>query len=107
MYNPGGGHSHGLPAATKLKKSMIRIMRFKTQTASETITTNNGQTLKTTLVFEEIGGRYADSYCAVMFGETPSLRPGQLVAMDLRFMAHLHDGRYYQDCWINDIAPLD
>lgn len=81
-------------------------MRFKAQTAPESINTNNGPMQKTTIVLAEVGGKYADSYAAVYFGNPPSLQAGQLVAVDLRFVASEHNGRYFQDCVINEIVQL-
>ena len=88
-----------------------KILRVVQQTAPISVPSNkseDGQVWKCTIVLQELGGRYADTYVATMLASTPQsqLNPGDFVAANLRCSAHEHEGRYYQDVIASEIVKL-
>lgn len=87
---------------------------FKVVSQSETITipsqkTDSGQSYKSTVVLQELGGKFADTYAATMLGNTAKIRfsEGDVVAAALRFAVHEHNGQVYQDVVVDDIVKLN
>ena len=83
------------------------IYKIISQTEPVTITKQDGtQTQKSTVVLQELGGQYANSYAAVLLGNQVKFYPNELVAASLRFNARDYNGRSYQDVTINEIYKL-
>jgi hypothetical protein len=87
---------------------------FKVVSQSETITipsqkTESGQSFKSTIVLQEIGGKFADAYAATMLGNTAKIRfnTGDIVVAALRFAVHEHNDQVYQDVVVDDIVKLN
>ncbi len=88
-----------------------KILRVVQQTAPISVPSSkseDGQVWKCTIVLQELGGRYADTYVATMLAGSPQgqLNAGDFVAVNLRCSAHEHEGRYYQDVLATDIVKL-
>ena len=81
---------------------------FKVVSQSEpvSINTQNGQMQKSTIVLQEIGGKYEDSYVASLLGNQVKFYPGDYVWAALRFSAREYNGSSYQDITIQDIVPF-
>lgn len=81
---------------------------FKVVSQSEpvSINTQNGQMQKSTIVLQEIGGKYEDSYVASLLGNQIKFYPGDYVWAALRFSAREYNGSSYQDITIQDIVPF-
>ena len=67
-----------------------------------------GQLLKCSIVLQELGGKYENTYAAVMLGNDATSRfyPRDLVAVRLRFQAHENDGKVYQDVLVQEIIKV-
>lgn len=91
---------------------MKQILKVVTQ--SETIAVpsqkaEGGQVMKSTIVLQEIGGRYEDTFVATMLGNLAQCRfyAGELVAAALRFTTREYNGQVYQDIVVADIVKLN
>ena len=72
-----------------------------------------GQTMKSNIVLQKFGGRYADQFVAVMLGNmaTAQFHPGDIVAASLRFSVHEHPAgnnqvQIFQDILVTEIHRL-
>lgn len=67
-----------------------------------------GQTSKCTVVLQELGGKYEDSYAVTLFGNMAQCRfsPGEVVYAVLRFQAHEYNGQWYQDAVAKEIMAF-
>lgn len=90
---------------------MKQILKVVTQ--SETIAVpsqkaEGGQVMKSTIVLQELGGRYEDTFVATMLGNLAQCRfyAGELVAAALRFTTREYNGQVYQDIVVNDIVKI-
>ena len=71
-----------------------------------TINTQNGTTQKTTIVLQEFGGKYENSYVASLRGNQAKFYAGDIVWASLRFSAREYNGSSYQDITIQDIVSF-
>ena len=71
-----------------------------------TINTQNGTTQKTTIVLQEFGGKYENSYVASLLGNQAKFYAGDIVWASLRFSAREYNGSSYQDITIQDIVSF-
>jgi len=85
---------------------MKTLFKVISQSEAVTINTQNGTMQKSTIVLQEIGGKYEDSYVASMLGSQLKLFPGDFVWASLRFSAREYNGSQYMDCTIQDIVSF-
>ena len=84
-------------------KSLFKVV---SQTEPTTINTKNGQTQKSTVVLQETGDTFADSYVASLIGNQVRFHTGDLVWAALRFSHRENNGALYQDIVIKDIVSF-
>ena len=84
-------------------KSLFKVV---SQTDPVTINTQNGTTQKTTIVLQEFGGKYENSYVASLLGNQAKFYAGDIVWSSLRFSAREYNGSSYQDITIQDIVSF-
>ena len=84
-------------------KSLFKVV---SQTDPVTINTQNGTTQKTTIVLQEFGGKYDNSYVASLLGNQVKFYAGDIVWASLRFSAREYNGSSYQDITIQDIVSF-
>ena len=84
-------------------KSFFKVV---SQTDPVTINTQNGTTQKTTIVLQEFGGKYENSYVASLLGNQAKFYAGDIVWASLRFSAREYNGSSYQDITIQDIVSF-
>lgn len=84
-------------------KSLFKVV---SQTDPVTINTQNGATQKTTIVLQEFGGKYENSYVASLLGNQAKFYAGDIVWASLRFSAREYNGSSYQDITIQDIVSF-
>ena len=84
-------------------KSLFNVV---SQTDPVTINTQNGTTQKTTIVLQEFGGKYENSYVASLLGNQVKFYAGDIVWASLRFSAREYNGSSYQDITIQDIVSF-
>ena len=84
-------------------KSLFKVV---SQTEPTTINTKNGQTQKSTVVLQETGDQFADSYVASLIGNQVRFHTGDLVWAALRLTHRENNGALYQDITIKDIVSF-
>ena len=84
-------------------KSLFKVI---SQTEPTTINTKNGQTQKSTVVLQETGDQFADSYVASLIGNQVRFHTGDLVWAALRLTHRENNGVLYQDIVIEDIVSF-
>lgn len=84
-------------------KSLFKVV---SQTEPSTINTKNGQTQKSTVVLQETGDQFADSYVASLIGNQVRFHTGDLVWAALRLTHRENNGAFYQDIVIKDIVSF-
>ena len=88
---------------------MKKIMKVVAQTATQQVTRQDGTlTQKCTIVLQEVGGKYEDSYAATLLGNMASCKfyQGDIVFASLRFQHREYNGQYYMDCTVQDIIKF-
>lgn len=88
---------------------MKKIMKVVAQTATQQVTRQDGTlTQKCTIVLQEVGGKYEDSYTATLLGNMASCKfyQGDIVFASLRFQHREYNGQYYMDCTVQDIIKF-
>ena len=81
-------------------------MKVLHQTPVINITKADGGTMpECTLVLQELGGQYEDSYTATLLGPIAlrTFEKETIVAVSLRFQAHEYNGQYYQDIILQEL----
>lgn len=84
-------------------KSLFKVV---SQTEPTTINTKNGQTQKSTVVLQETGDTFADSYVASLIGNQVRFHTGDIVWAALRLTHRENNGALYQDITIKDIVSF-
>lgn len=88
---------------------MKKILRVVSQTQAVSVQRQDGtQTQKCTLVLQELGGKYENSFAATMLGNMASLKfyQNDIVACSLRFSTREYNQQVYMDCTVQDIVKL-
>lgn len=84
-----------------------QFFKVLSQTEAVTITRQDGtMTQKSTVVLQEFGGKYENTYAAVLLGNQVTFAPGDIVIASLRFTTHDYNGQQYQDCTIQEVRRL-
>lgn len=70
--------------------------------------TENGKLNKCSLVLQEMGGKFANSYVVTLFGNdaTSLFHPGELVLVKLKFQVREYNGQLFQDINVQEIIKL-
>lgn len=84
-------------------KSLFKVV---SQTEPVTINTQNGTTQKSTVVLQEFGGKYEDSYVASLLGNQVKFYAGDIIWASLRFSAREYNGSSYQDITMHDFVSF-
>ena len=86
---------------------------FKVYAQSETFfvpsqKAEGGQLPKCSIVLQEIGGKFENSYVATILGEQAKIRfcKDDLVIAALRFSTREYNGQVYQDIVVNEIIKV-
>ena len=83
------------------------IYKVIAQTEPVAITKQDGTTTqKSTIVLQQLGGKYEDSFAATLLGNQAKFYPNDLVVANLRCSSREYNSQYYQDCIINEIRKL-
>ena len=85
---------------------MKTLFKVISQSEPVSINTQNGATQKSTIVLQEVGGKYENSFVASLIGSQVKVCPGDIVWAALRFSAREYNGSTYQDITIQEIVPL-
>lgn len=93
----------------KKKGHMKQVFRVVRQTQAVSVQRQDGtQTQKCTLVLQELGGKYENSFAATMLGNMASLKflQNDVVYACLRFSTREYNQQTYMDCTVQDIVKL-
>lgn len=83
---------------------MKQLFKVIAQQEPFTVTKQDGTTLnKCTIVLQEIGGKYENSFACSLLGNQVKFYPNDLVFASLRFSTREYNGQWYQDITIQDI----
>lgn len=82
---------------------MKTLFKVVSQSEPVSINTQNGATQKSTIVLQEAGGKYENSFVASLIGSQVKVCPGDIVWAALRFSAREYNGSTYQDITIQEI----
>lgn len=82
---------------------MKTLFKVISQSEPVSINTQNGQMQKSTIVLQEVGGKYENSFVTSLIGSQVKVCPGDIVWAALRFSAREYNGSTYQDITIQEI----
>lgn len=85
---------------------MKQVFKVVAQTQPEPVKRQDGtMTQKCTIVLQELGGKYENSFAATMLGNMASLKfyPNDYVYAVLRFLHREYKEQFYMDCTVLDI----
>lgn len=88
---------------------MKKIFKVVAQTAPQSVSRQDStRTQKCTIVLQEFGGRYENSYVCTMLGNMASCKfnLNDLVLASLRFQHREYNQQYYMDCTVQDIVKV-
>lgn len=85
---------------------MQTLFKVISQSEPVEIKTQNGISQKSTIVLQELGGKYQDSYVTSLLGNQIKVYPGDYVWASLRFSAREYNGSNYQDITIQEIISF-
>ena len=83
--------------------------RIITQTPPTTVKRQDGtETQKSSLVMQELGGKYENAFVATLLGNMASLKffTNDVVFACLRFTVREYNQQLYMDCIVQDIVKL-
>ncbi len=89
-------------------KQILKVVTQGETVAVPSQKAEGGQVMKSTIVLQELGGRYGDTFVATMLGNLAQCRfcAGELVAAALRFTTREYNGQVYQDIVVADIVKI-
>ena len=84
------------------------ILRVKKCGAMTTAQSENGEINKRTLVLQELGDKWANTYVVTVFRNLATIEfaENELVAANFQFKIHEYNGQTYMDCVANEIVKL-
>lgn len=89
-------------------KKLFRVVA-QTPVVSVPAKEDGTQTSKCTLMLQEVGGKYENSYAVTVFGNAAQCRypPGEILYGVLRFQTHEYNGQWYQDTVAKELLPIN
>jgi len=88
---------------------MKNIFKVVVQQEPVTVQKQDGSMLnKCTIVLQEIGGKYEDTFVCTLLGNSALARfsPSDLVYASLRFSHSEYQGRFYNEITVQDIIKM-
>lgn len=89
---------------------MKQLFKIVAQLEPQSVTKTDGSILsKCTIVLQEIGGKYANSYVCTLLGVDATIKyfPGDIVYAALRFQHSEYQGKFYQDISVQQILKFN
>ena len=89
-------------------KQILKVVAQSEAIAVPSQKAEGGQVMKSTIVLQEPGGKYEDTFVATMLGNLAQCRfyAGELVVAALRFTTREYNGQVYQDIVVADIIKI-
>lgn len=88
---------------------MKTLFKVVNQSQPSTVQKQDGTSIsKCTIVLQEIGGKYENTFVATLLGNAATCRfyPGDYVWAALRFSSREYQGNAYQDITVQDIVSF-
>lgn len=90
---------------------MKKLFRVVSQTTAVCVAAKEDgtQTSKCTLMLQELGGKYENTFAVTVFGNAAQCRyqPGEILYAVLRFQTHEYNGQWYQDTVAKELLPVN
>ena len=83
---------------------MNQLFKVISQSNPVEINTKAGSTQKSTLVLQDLGGKYENAYVASLLGNQIQFSEGDIVWAALRFSVREHNDALYQDIVVKEIG---
>ena len=89
-------------------KKLFRVMA-QTQVVSVPAKEDGTQTSKCTLMLQELGGKYENTFAVTVFGNAAQCQyqAGEILYGVLRFQTHEYNGQWYQDTVAKELLPIN
>jgi len=84
------------------------ILRVKKCGVMTTVQSENGEVNKRTLVLQELGDKWANSYVVTVFRNLATIEfaENELVAASMQFRTHEYNGQTYMDVVATDVVKI-
>lgn len=90
-----------------MMKQMFKVL---SQSEAISVQRQDGSVVsKSTIVLQEIGGKFENSYAAVLLGNAATVKfsPDDIVLAALRFVHREYNGNVYQDVTVQEIITIN
>jgi hypothetical protein len=90
-------------------KTFFRVLAQSEMSTVPSQKAEGGHLSKCSIVLQEWGGKYENSYVATVLGEQAKMRfvKDELVVASLRFSTREYNGQVYQDIVVNEIIKIN
>ena len=91
-----------------MKTIFLRVKKCGVMTTVQSEKSENGVLNKRTLVLQELGGKYENSYVVTTLGNLATIQfaEGELVIANLRFQTREYNGQAFMDVIANEICKI-
>ena len=91
-----------------MKTIFLRVKKCGVMTTVQSEKSENGMLNKRTLVLQELGGKYENSYVVTTLGNLATIEfaEGELVIANLRFQTREYNGQAFMDVIANEIEKI-
>lgn len=91
-----------------MKTIFLRVKKCGVMTTVQSEKSENGMLNKRTLVLQELGGKYENSYVVTTLGNLATIEfaEGELVIANLRFQTREYNGQVFMDVIANEIEKI-
>jgi hypothetical protein len=91
-----------------MKTIILRVKKCGVMTTVQSEKSENGMLNKRTLVLQELGGKYENSYVVTTLGNLATIEfaEGELVIANLRFQTREYNGQAFMDVIANEIEKI-
>lgn len=91
-----------------MKTIFLRVKKCGVMTTVQSEKSENGVLNKRTLVLQELGGKYENSYVVTTLGNLATIEfaEGEMVIANLRFQTREYNGQAFMDIIANEICKI-
>ena len=91
-----------------MEAMILRVVKSGMMTTVKSDKMENGVLNKRTLVLQELGGKYENSYVVTTLGNLATIEfaEGELVIANLRFQTREYNGQAFMDVIANEICKI-
>lgn len=91
-----------------MEAMILRVVKSGVMTTVKSEKSENGVLNKRTLVLQELGGKYENSYVVTALGNLATIEfaEGELVIANLRFQTREYNGQAFMDVVANEIYNI-